>query len=92
MVINEYFNYINDEISKYLVSKGHVAKDIAPTHTYDPKVLKSTWSHRSAAAIAELGVFGLNRMLITEKGSSGRYGTIITSAPLRVNKRVEKDR
>lgn len=82
VVINEYFNHINDEIIKYLVSKAYSAKDIPPTHTYDPKVLKSTWSHRSAAAIAGLGEFGLNRMLITDKGCGGRYATVITSAQL----------
>lgn len=87
VVINEYFNHINGEIKKYLLAEGFTAKDMAATHTYDPKVLKSTWSHRSAAAIAGIGAFGLNRMLITERGCGGRYGSVITSAPLEGNDR-----
>ena len=79
-------------ISNYLVDKGYSAQDMAPTHTYDPKDMKSTWSHRSAAAIAGLGDFGLNRMLITSKGCEGRYGTVITSAPLDVNADKEENR
>jgi epoxyqueuosine reductase QueG len=43
------------------------------------------WSHRSAAAIAGLGTFGANKLLITEKGSGGRFCTILTSAVLKAN-------
>jgi len=83
VVINAYFNHINDAIAQYLTAHGFSAKTIRPTHTYDPGDLKSMWSHRSAAAIAGLGAFGLNRMLITERGSGGRFCTVITSAPLK---------
>ena len=82
LVINEYFNHINEAISNYLTHKGYIARTIPSTHTYDPKDLKSTWSHRSAAAIAGLGSFGVNRILITEKGSGGRFCTVLTSAAL----------
>lgn len=52
------------------------------THTYDPATIQSAWSHRSAAAIANLGYFSANRMLVSEKGSAGRYCTVFTSARL----------
>lgn len=32
----------------------------------------SEWSHRHAAYIAGLGIFGINNMLITNKGCVGR--------------------
>jgi len=83
LVINSYFNHINEAISTYLTDLGFSAKTIPATHTYDPKDLKSMWSHRSAAAIAGLGAFGANKLLITEKGSGGRFCTVITSAPLK---------
>ena len=83
VVINAYFVHINDVISSYLTNLGFSTMTIRPTHTYDPKDMKSMWSHRSAAAIAGLGAFGVNRLLITEKGSGGRFCTVITSAPLK---------
>lgn len=81
-IINSYFNDINEIIVKYLTNLGYSATPIKSTHTFDPKDMKSMWSHRSAAAIAGLGEFGANRMLITEKGSSGRFCTVLTSAHL----------
>ncbi len=83
--INQHFDQINQAVADFLTKLGYSTKTIQATHTYDPKDLKSMWSHRSAAAIAGLGAFGLNRMLITEKGSAGRLCTIITSAPLHAN-------
>ncbi|MCL1795630.1 MAG: hypothetical protein FWG37_01935 [Clostridia bacterium] len=81
-VINEYFGHINDVLFDTLIGLGFSAKTIHATRTYNPEDLKSTWSHRSAAAIAGLGSFGVNRMLITAKGSGGRFCSVLTSAPL----------
>ncbi|MBM7624475.1 epoxyqueuosine reductase [Sporohalobacter salinus] len=47
------------------------------THNFDEERLISFWSHRSVAKICGLGDFGLNRMLITEQGSAGRYGSLV---------------
>ena len=81
-IINNYFDNISEAITKYLIAQGFSALAIRATHTFDPKDLKSMWSHRSAAAIAGLGAFGTNRLLITEKGSGGRFCTVLTSASL----------
>ena len=86
-IINSYFNHINETLSEYLSGLGFSSQSIPATHTYDPKELKSMWSHRSAAAIAGLGTFGANRLLITEKGSGGRFGALLTSAPLKVEQK-----
>lgn len=82
LVINEGFDHINGILCTFLQEQGYSAQMIPATHTFDPKDMKSLWSHRSAAAIAHLGVFGANRLLITEKGSGGRFCTVLTSAPL----------
>ena len=92
IVLNDYFDQIGRAVSALLEGEGYSSHPIAGTHTYDPKDLKSMWSHRSAAAIAGLGAFGANRMLITEKGSGGRFCTILTSAPLTVNTEQAEDR
>ncbi|MDD6442559.1 MAG: epoxyqueuosine reductase [bacterium] len=83
--INAYFDVINEAIKSYLESEGYLVMTIKSTHTYDPKDLKATWSHRSAAVIAGLATLGANRLAITEKGSGGRFCTVITSAELEPN-------
>lgn len=87
-VINDYFAHINDAVCEYLRTNGYLASAIPSTHTYNPVDMKCVWSHRSAAAIAGLGTFGANRMLITEKGSAGRLCTVLTSAPLLYQKEL----
>lgn len=83
--INAYFDVINEAIKTCLESEGYLVMTIPSTHTYDPKDLKAAWSHRSAAVIAGLATLGANRLAITEKGSGGRFCTVITSAELEAN-------
>ena len=42
----------------------------------------SSWSERHVAFAAGLGTFSLTKHLITEKGVCGRFGSVITTAPL----------
>ena len=79
---NELLDEIGGAVSGLLRDEGYAAAPIAATHTYDPEKLQSMWSHRSAAALAGLGSFGVNRMLITARGSAGRFGTVLTTAEL----------
>lgn len=80
VVINAYFDQINKALSDYFAEQGFLSVSIKSTHTYDPADMKSAWSHRHAAVISGLGVFGVNRMLLTAKGSVGRIGTLLTTA------------
>ena len=82
LIINPFFAKINDALSAFLHESGYSSSSIPATHNFDPAVIQCNWSHRSAAAISEIGNFGINRMLITEKGSAGRFCTLITSAKL----------
>lgn len=81
-VINARYDHIGAAIREYLQACGYESFPVPSTHTYDPKDLQCYWSHRSAACIAGLGTFGANRLLITEKGSAGRFCTVLTTAPL----------
>ena len=47
--------------------------------------LRSRWSQRHVARLAGLGSFGVNNMLITEKGCCGRFYSIVTSMALPVD-------
>lgn len=42
----------------------------------------SNWSERHVAYICGLGTFSLSKGLITERGVSGRFGSVVTDAPL----------
>ena len=92
VIINSYFNDIGRAVSDFLASKGFASFLIAATYNYDPSDLKANWSHRSAAAVAGLGAFAANRLLITEKGSGGRFCSVLTSAPLEISKKAAVDR
>ena len=47
----------------------------------------SNWSERHVAYVCGLGTFSLSKGLITERGVSGRFGSVVTDAPLPVTKR-----
>jgi epoxyqueuosine reductase QueG len=48
-----------------------------------PALLTSSWSQRHVAHICGLGTFGTNNLLITAKGSAGRFASLVTDMPLR---------
>lgn len=58
---------------------------------FDPIILKSRWSQRHVAWIAGHGSFGLNNMLIGEKGCCGRYFSVITSLPVATDLPVAEE-
>lgn len=50
--------------------------------------VESAWSERHAAFACGLGTFGLSRGLITERGMAGRFGSLVTAAPLEPTPRA----
>lgn len=56
------------------------------TNLHEPDVdlslLTSSWSQRHVARICGLGTFGVNNLLITRKGSAGRFASLVTDMPL----------
>ncbi len=79
---NQLISDLNTFIHDQLLKKGYHTAIIPATHNFDPNKLISDWSHRHVAFIAGLGTFGVNHMLITEKGCCGRLGTIVTNLKL----------
>ncbi|MDR2143313.1 MAG: hypothetical protein LBP29_02975 [Treponema sp.] len=76
---NELIAVINRDIEALLEKNGYRAGKIPATHNFDETTLISRWSHRHIAYLAGLGTFGMNNMLITEKGCCGRIGTMVTN-------------
>lgn len=73
---------LNEHIAEVINKLGYEAK-IAPEAAvfYRDEVI-SHWSFRHMAYAAGLGTFGLNNMLITDKGCSGRYNCLVTNLAL----------
>jgi ferredoxin len=71
-----------EAVSQVLEGLGFRAAAEPPTGKFDRKTLKSCWSHKSVAVIAGLGTFGLHRMVITEAGCAGRFGSLVTDAEI----------
>ncbi len=63
-----------------------VSPGLDPRHKVEDRV--SNWSERHVAYAAGLGTFGLHRALITQKGSAGRFGSVITTLPLAPTRRA----
>lgn len=88
-------NQMLGDLTEYLYQKitkrGYQASNLPPTYNYDEKLLKSDWSHRSSAYIAGIGKFGINHMLITERGCCGRLGSVITDWELPADPRTEEE-
>jgi epoxyqueuosine reductase len=91
IVANSTINQISIRIAEYLNKKGIKTATIKATHNFDEKTLMAGWSHRSAAYIAGLGTFGVNRMIITPAGCAGRFGSVIISREIEPDKRPEDE-
>lgn len=59
------------------------------TENYDPVTITTNWPHKSAGYIAGLGTFGINRVIITPLGCSGRIASVVISEEIRPTKRPE---
>jgi len=79
---NALINRIAQQLIAALTEQGVKAATEPATHNWDPVTLISRWSHKSVAAIAGLGSFGLHHMLITDAGCAGRFGSLVVDAAL----------
>ena len=90
--INQHFHVVNQAVQDYLESLGYKAAQIRPAKAYERGTFHAPWSHRSTAIIAGLATFGANNLAITDKGSGGRFCSLITSAKLEPSNLTPKVR
>ena len=83
-------------ITKLLIDAGY--NSVAPAFDERFKMGKtadgaffSNWSERHAAYACGLGTFGLSKGIITEKGTAGRFGSVITELDLPKSERHYSD-
>ena len=89
---NTLIGRITTHLIEVLAARGIGAIAEPPTHNFDPGTLTSGWSHKSVAVIAGLGSFGLHRMVITDAGCAGRFGSLIIGAELPIPTTENKER
>ena len=73
---------LDERLIRLLESAGHEAVQPPKKVDFVDGEARPRWSHKSAAVISKVGSFGVNRVIMTEKGSSGRLSSIITSASI----------
>lgn len=86
---NELIKHLSFHLTGLFSAVNQKVVTIPATHNWDEDKLISDWSHRHVAFIAGLGRFGINNMLITEKGCCGRIGSLITSSVIEPSCRSE---
>jgi epoxyqueuosine reductase QueG len=84
---NQLIVAINQHLAQALGKRGYECVVLPPTHNFDEKKLLSDWSHKHVGYIAGLGKLGLHQMLITEEGSCGRLGSIVTDVYIEATPR-----
>lgn len=81
---------LNEHLVNFLINLGYRAA--APTGVImEEGVLRSCWSQRHVAYAAGLGTFGINNMLISEKGCCGRYSSIVADIPVEPEHHLEHE-
>ena len=89
---NALIGRITSRLIETLASHGVRAAAAPATHNYDPKDLICRWSHKSVAVITGLGSFGLHRMVITDSGCAGRFGSLVIDVDLHFTSPPVKER
>lgn len=87
---NELLSRIAARLKEELAGDGVAAATQPPTNNYDAASLRAKWSHKSAAVIAGVGTFGLNRLLVTRLGTMGRLGSVVIDRRIEPTPRPEK--
>lgn len=75
---NAMFGRLNEYIIERVHNMGYEAKTSPEAQVFYRDQVISHWSFRHFAYAAGLGTFGLNNMLITDKGCAGRVNTVVT--------------
>ena len=88
---NTMISDISQYVAEMLTEMGYRA--VSPTGiVFDRELIVSNWSQRHIAYAAGLGTFGINNMLITNKGCCGRFGSVIANIPVEPDCIAEEER
>jgi epoxyqueuosine reductase QueG len=79
---------LGKHMREFLDARNYQVKTTPATHNFDEQRLISNWSHRHIGYVAGLGNFGVNNMMITERGCCGRIGSFVTDLSVAADPRL----
>lgn len=88
---NAMMGRLNEHIIETIHKLGCEAKTAPEAAVFYRDEVMSHWSFRHIAYAAGLGTFGINNMLITDKGCSGRYNCIVTNLDVETGSPKKED-
>lgn len=90
--INTYNTFTGYDLARFLEERGSKAYIIQPTTPYHAHEFRSVMSHRHAAVLSGLGVFGKSNLVLTKEfGPRQRFCSVLTEAELVPDPLIEKD-
>ena len=91
-VTNTMAGQLNDHLVRWLQKQGYQAAVPTDTGMISDDVLYSRWSQKHVGYICGQGTFGVNNMLISDKGCVGRYFSIVADLPVEAHSPVTEER
>lgn len=80
MHTNDLLDNLMRQTQNLLTARGYRSATEPPTENFDHVTKTAQWGHKSNAVIAGIGTFGLNHLIITERGCLGRMNSLVTDA------------
>lgn len=80
MHTNDLLDNLMRQTQSLLTARGYRSATEPPTENFDHVTKTAQWGHKSNAVIAGIGTFGLNHLIITERGCLGRMNSLVTDA------------
>ena len=79
---NDLIGRLSQALGDHLEERGYKSGLTPATHNFDDVKLMARWSHKHLAHLVNLGRFGVNHLMITPVGCTGRLGSLVTEAEL----------
>lgn len=89
---NKMASYINENLCRFINDLGYDACPPSDIGMINDGFPRSKWSQRHVVYVCGHGTFGLNNMLISDRGCVGRYYSIITALPIETDPVVTEER
>jgi len=88
---NDLIEKLGQALSDFLLENGYRSGLTPATHNFNEDKLMARWSHKHLAHLLNLGRFGVNHLLITPVGCTGRLGSFVSEIVLEDHPLIETD-
>ena len=88
---NDLIERLGQALSDFLLENGYKSGLTPATHNFNEDKLMARWSHKHLAHLLNLGRFGVNHLLITPVGCTGRLGSFVSEVELEEHPLMETD-